>query len=149
MNEKWRTFSDPDFQVRFKYPEITPEGHTTEIREDRRENIARVHFISTDSQELYFEVARYLDLSWRTGYEQFKEVITRQFDGLEMNELVESTVASQPAFTFSFRWPAVTGLTERTALFIPRGNVLYRVIYNPRSPLNLQVLSTLEFGEAS
>jgi len=36
---------------------------------------------------------------------------------------------------------------ERVVLLAQRGNPVYRVIYDPRSPLNAQILGTLEFLE--
>lgn len=138
----WQTFSHPGFSLRFQYPDPTPEGYAVEWKEGWLEPaVPRVHLTSPGSQELYFEVTRYPGLTPEEGYEQFKQKLVRQFGGVEIGRLEGAMVAGRPGFTFTFRWTAAT----RTALFVPSNGILYRIVYNPQSPLNEQVLSTLSF----
>jgi hypothetical protein len=138
----WRTFSHPDFSFYFQYPDPTPEGYVVERKEGGVEPaVTRVHLTSPGSQELYFEVGCYPDLTAEAAYEQFKEVLTRQFGEVEVGSLEGTTVAGRPGFTFTFRWAAGT----RAVVFVPYNGILYRIVYNPQSPLNVQVLSTLFF----
>ena len=93
--ENWHAFSDPRFTLRFKYPATTPRGHAVERQETQRDNSVRVHLASRDSQELYFEIVKFLK--------------------------------------------------ERVVTLVQRDRATYRIIYDPNSPINVQVLSTIEF----
>ena len=135
MNQQnWQTFSYSKFALQFQYPETTPTGHPVEIDD------IRVHFRSKDSPELYFEVSRHLHHSAQEVYEREKAFVEKQLAESVVRALLPITIAGQLAFEFSFQWAG----GERTVLLIEKQEALYRVIYDPRSPLNLEVLSTLE-----
>jgi len=133
-NSAWQTFSDPNFVFQFQYPERTPTGHLVEIDD------IRFHFRSKDSPELYFEVSRHLHLSTKDLYEREKGFVEQQLAGAVVKDLLPITIAGQLAFEFTFTW---TG-GARTVLLIEKQQALYRLIYDPQAPLNLEVLSTLQ-----
>jgi hypothetical protein len=131
--QTWSTFSDPKFALQFQYPETTPKGHPVEMDD------IRMHFRSKDSPEVYFEVSRHLHFSAKELYEREKGYIEKQLDQPDVRELKAITIAAQPAFEFSFTWSG----GERVVILIEKQATLYRVIYDPRSPLNLQIVATL------
>jgi hypothetical protein len=98
--------------------------------------------ISQESQEIYFEVARYANLLAEESYKLFREGIEKRGDEFSISELKETELAKQPAFECFVKGPGM----ERVVTFIQKGETLYRVIYNPQSPLNEQILATLEFS---
>jgi hypothetical protein len=61
-----------------------------------------------------------------------------------VSELKDSTFASQPALEYSFVWTDNNLEKKRSVFLIHKGEALYRVIYDPHAPLNLEVLETLE-----
>ncbi|HEX6385487.1 MAG TPA: hypothetical protein VF177_12525 [Anaerolineae bacterium] len=140
QNMRRRTFSDTRLSFRLKYPETTPQGHAVKIKEASVRGGIKAHFVSEDSQELYFEVIWYPGLAPEEGYERLKEDVEKRFEELDDSELQESRLGSLPVFAFSFSWPE----RERTVIFIPRRQAMYRILYDPRSPLNLHTLSTVE-----
>ncbi len=139
--QNWRTFSEPQFELRFKYPETTPQGRPVDVNEIRRDEAIRFHLTSQESQEIYFEVARYANLLAEESYKLFREGIEKRGVEFSAGELKETELASQPAFECFVKGPGM----ERVVTFIQKGETLYRVIYNPQSPLNEQILATLEF----
>lgn len=130
----WQTFTFPGFELQFQYPQTTPSGHAVDMDE------IRVHFRSRESPELYFEVSRHLHLSADAVYEREKGFIMDRLKECEVSALKPITFASQPAYEFSFRWTD----GERAVILIEKQEYLYRVIYDPRSQLNLQVLATIQ-----
>ena len=53
----WQTLALPTFTLRFQYPDTTPNDHPVEMDE------VRLHFRSSGSNEVYFEVTRHLHVS--------------------------------------------------------------------------------------
>lgn len=140
-DQNWRTFSEPNFALRFKYPAVTPQGRPVEINEIRSDAAIRFHLISQESQEVYFEVARYTDLLAAEGYELFKEGIEQLGDDFSVSALKEAEYAEHPAFECLVKGPGMA----RVVIFIQKERILYRVIHNPQSSLNKQILATLQF----
>ena len=137
---QWRIFSDTRMAFQLKYPQTTPQGHPVRIKEVSVGGGIRVHFVSENSQELYFEVTWYSNLSPAEGYGRLKEEVEKRFEEVNVSELKESRLGSLPAFAFSFSWRE----GERAVVFVPKGRMAYRILYDPRSPLNSQMLSTVE-----
>ena len=101
----------------------------------------RVHILAPKSREVYFEVSRYDSLSAKAEYQQHKEHLTKQFDPLAISELKETLCASLPGYEYSFEWDH----GRRVVLLVERADAMYRIIYNPRFPVNLQILSTMQW----
>ena len=138
--ENWQLFTDRRFELTFHYPATTPRGHAVEKTAGQQDDVLRVHLVSRDSQELYFEVVKYPHLLPREEYEQHSAYLEQRFDDLAITELQETRLALQPAYEYAFAW----GQGERAVLLIHKDQATYRVIYDPHSPLNSQVLSTIE-----
>lgn len=101
--QDWQLFFDPRFAVRFQYPRVTPQGHPVIKKESRRDDAVRIHFVSKDSQELYFEVTQYASLPVQTEYRQHKQELERRLDDFAITELNETNLTSQLAQAYSFR----------------------------------------------
>lgn len=133
--------------MEFSYPLVTPEGHPVERAEeqavDHRGDIERVHLTSRDSRELYVEVVRFRELAPQDEYLQHRRYLDRRFGADAITPLTEMSLRERPAWTYGFRWDD----EERSVLSLHVAGDTYRVIYDPRSGLNNQVLATLTVVE--
>lgn len=137
----WREFKDSRFALLFKYPGETHQGNSVEKTESRQDEVVRVHFVARDSQEVYFEVTKYGAVPARVEYQQHKQNLEKRFEPFTITELKEIVWKSLPAHEYSFEWNG----GARSVLLVERGDGTYRILYDPRSPVNLQVLSTVEW----
>ena len=141
----WERFTYPGFKVEFLYPAVTPQGHEVERLEERIEghpvvgDYERVHLTSRGSEELYVEVARFPERTPRDEYELHRPHLTRRFGGGSVSELTETKLGQLRASAYGFRWDE----GERSVLLLHVAGDTYRVIHDPRSALNAQVLATL------
>src|SRR5690348_2282869 len=67
--DQWQLFADPRFELCFRYPLTTPQGHAVEKTESQRADAPRIHLVSQESQELYFEVMNLPDLTPQEEYQ--------------------------------------------------------------------------------
>jgi hypothetical protein len=132
VRKGWVRFSG--FGVEFEYP---ADGAR------RDEAPQRVHIQSPDRQELYFEVARFAGLTPEAEYERHKPYLEGRFGAHAVTELAETTHVGSPAWTYSFNWAEDGRPMARTALLLQIGADTCRVIRDPRSALNDEVLATL------
>ena len=139
--EGWQVFDDSRFELTFKHPSHTPDREAVERVETIQTGRLRVHVLALQSREVYFEVTKYDSLSAEAEYRRHGEALPLQFDGLVITELQESTCASLPAYEYTFEWDQ----GKRVVILVERGEATYRLLYNPRFPVNLQILSTLEW----
>lgn len=140
MSANWKSLTDPNLPVTLKYPDPTPQGFP--VRVNVRQGAGyRVHLVSDGSAEVYFEVGRYPGLPVDQGIREFVADVTGRLEGLEVDDITESRFRSSPARRFCIRWPG----RERVILFVERDDALYRIIQDPQSPLNREILETFEF----
>ena len=132
QDERWRRVEIPDLGLAFSYPSRTPGGQ--EVRLDD----VRLHARSEDGIETYFELSRHLDMTAGGRYRKERDFLLTRYDAV-VTLLTAGTFHQMPAHTFS----AAFGDTARTFVLIERGRWLYRVVYDPRSRLNLAVLETI------
>ena len=125
----------------FQYPETTPQGHFVEVTENQEENIVRAHFRSKDSHEVYFEITKYPNLSAQMEYERHKENLEKKPERVVVTDLKEIRCMVQTAYEYSLRWSR----GSRIIRLIEIENVTYRILYDPKSHLNVQMLSTLRW----
>lgn len=139
----WQEFTRPGFRLRFRYPTVTPQGRLVHRVDDQRGDSIRVHLTARDSQELYVEVARFPTLSPHQEYARHRAYL-EQRGGLEaIADLTEARLGQWPAWAYAFRWEQ----RERSTLLLPVGQDTYRIIHDPRSPLNALVLATVAILE--
>lgn len=141
----WQEFTHPTIQVRFRYPAATPQGHAVDIEERQGAESSRVHLLSRPAQEVYFEVGRYGELSAQEEYQRHTSYLQARFEGeaFSVSELQESSLGGSQALRYVLTWSD----RERVVTLVQRQRDVYRVIYDPRAPLNVQILETLEFLE--
>ncbi|HEU0292503.1 MAG TPA: hypothetical protein VFR47_07190 [Anaerolineales bacterium] len=140
--ENWQIFTDPRFLLQFRYPTVTPQGNMVELQEEQTSDLARVHLISRDSQEVYFEVRRYRDLLPQEEYQRHTTYLEQrlELEGFTITGLIDHAVGASPAHQYSFQWDD----QQRVAILIQQEHFTYRIIYDPVSPINLQILSTVK-----
>lgn len=139
--QDWQHFSDSRFALGFQYPQITPQGYFVEKAESQEHDIVRIHFTSKDSREVYFEISKYQDLSAQMEYQRHKENLEKRPEGFVVTDLKEIRWMSQPAYEYSIKWSQAA----RVVMLIEADNTTYRILYDPKSPLNVQILLTLRW----
>jgi hypothetical protein len=140
--ENWKQFADPRFRLRLTYPSLTPQGSIVELEEEETSDFVRVHLISRDSPEVYFEVRRYRDLLPHDDYQRHRAYLEQRFakESFTISELIDHSLAGTAVKQYAFQWDA----KQRVAILIQQGPATYRIIYDPVSPINVQILSTVE-----
>ena len=139
--DDWQIFRDPEFALRFKYPTRSTDGEPVDRVETQQEGMLRVHILAPKSREVYFEVTRYDSLPAASEYRLHKEYLANQFQSLAITEVAETVCGSLPAYKYTFQWDQ----GERVVILVERGEATYRLIYNPRFLINLQILSSVEW----
>ena len=139
--DSWQTFAHPEFALRFRFPITTPQGQSIEIRETERAGGRRVHLLTEDRQAVYFEVTYYAEQAAEQAYQQLKQEGEQATETAEIDDLQPGAFGGLPAFEFTFK----RGDLERAVILVPRQQALYRLLYNPHSALNRQILGTVEF----
>lgn len=132
-HDEWQRVEIPDLGLAFGYPRRTPSGQSGRLDD------VRLHARSDDGVEAYFELSRHLDVTSMTWYVEERGSLVARF-GAEVTPLVATTFHDKPAHEFSVTFAD----TVRAVVLIERGPWLYRVIYDPRSPLNHAVLETIQ-----
>ena len=97
--ENWQVFTDPRFRLHFKYPSMTPHGLVVEIEQSQNHDSTRVHLISRDSQDVYFEVRQYRDLLPQEEYQRHGAYLENQFEleGFAITELTDQMLGTLSA----------------------------------------------------
>ncbi len=91
--------------------------------ENQQDEAMRVHLASQGSQELYFEVTRYVSLPPQDEYQRHRVNLERQLDDFAITELNETNLASHLAHTYSFTWQQ----GERTVILVEHRQATYMV----------------------
>ena len=142
----WESVAFAGSAVGFRYPAVTPQGQTVErvdeTANDHRGDIERVHLSSPDKQELYVEGIRFRGLSPQDEHERHRAYLEQRFGAGSVTPLSETSHGEQPAWEYSFRWKD----GERSVLLLELDGDTYRILWNPRSELNLRVVATVSTG---
>lgn len=101
----------------------------------------RIHILAPKSREVYFEVSKYSSLNTEEEYSQHIRNLSKQFHTIAVTELIETVFTSLPAHEYTFEWES--GI--RSVILVQRGDAAYRFLYDPRAPINTQILSTVEW----
>jgi hypothetical protein len=137
----WQRFDDPRFALQFRYPGEAADGEAVARVETEQAGMLRVHVLAPICREVYFEVTKYDALSAESKYQRHKASLPNQFDPLVISELRETVCASLSGYEYTFEWDQ----GRRVVLLVERENATYRILYNPGFPVNLKILSTLEW----
>lgn len=139
----WQTFRESRLGAFFRYPAHTPMGNIVQKNESSLGDAFRVHLLSPGSPEIYFEITNYPRLSARQAYERHCQDLQIRLDGVSITPLTACRWKARPASQYAFQWEQST----RTVLLIERKEGTLRILYDPRSSLNEQILSTLDWIE--
>jgi len=137
-SDGWQHVDLPEVGLAFGYPRRTPNGQAVELDD------VRVHARSEDGEEAYFELSRHLGATALRRYEDERDFLVARY-GAEVTPLTATTLDGLPAQEFT----AAFGDTLRRFVLVERGRWFYRVVYDPRSPLNLAVLETIRIRPAA
>ena len=131
---------EPGFRVTLDFPSVTPQGHAVErVAVERPVGGRGVHATSPGSDELYVELVRFRDLAPEDEYVGHRPFLEQRFGAGAVTELTQTTVRGLPAWSYGIRWED----GERSVLLLGVDDDTYRVIHDPRSPLNADVVATL------
>jgi hypothetical protein len=122
---------------------VTPRGNVVKRDDEPFRNYERVHLSSPDRQELYFEVVRFHDLTPQDEYLEHRPHLEERFGPDAITVLTETSLHGRAARAYAFHGDAI----ERAALLLQVDRDTYRVIYDPRSELNKQVLATITIAD--
>jgi hypothetical protein len=131
--DTWQAIDLPDLGVSFRFPRLTPTGQHVVVVD------LRIHVQSQGGREVYLEVSRVQGLTAAEAYTQ-ESAFVRDRHGAHVGPLVSATFAGWPAYTFSFRWAD----THRVLTYVERGEWLYRVVHDPNSAPDLEILGTIQ-----
>jgi hypothetical protein len=137
--DDWSTFSDPSFAFEFDYPLIDLDGRQVDF--DRRSHPfgEAVHISTTDARTIYFELSRGASPSATGALAFLKRDVATRFDDAWFGDALQTTIVGVPALTIRFHF----GDRWRWATFTDGLDPSYRVILDPRSSTNLQILGTM------
>jgi hypothetical protein len=135
---------------RIPLPEVTPGAQPVTITRDRREDSALMHAESPDQSELYFEILCYQNLR------DHGEAITAQHVFLakhakdqRIGAMTATTVKGLSATTFDFEGWLQGRWKVRRFLFVDAGGCTHRIVFDPTSRLNHDLLAALELAATS
>ncbi len=141
--KQWHRFSDPDFGVTFSFPDSSPAGYEIKRKLWKTGEMNRIHLSSPESSELYFELTCYLkELDPERGRKMLVDENRQRFQNFNATPLEESSAAPVPAQSFTFSWREAA----RHVLFFDFNKLTYRIIFDPQSQLNHQILSTVKLN---
>ncbi len=143
----WNTITDRKHDFSFRVPAETPLRQEVRVDRSEEEGIHRVHVYSPDRSELYFEVVSYPGhIDHQQALQAQKSYLREQFVEPVIGATAPGTFQSLPRSKFAFQAGEIT----REFLYVDSAVRTYRIIRNPASALNDQVLSTFRLGiEAS
>lgn len=139
--DHWQLFTHPRFKLAFYYPADARLVAT----ENPELGATRVHLSIPDDSALYFEVTHYPGLEAEAEYQTHKTALLQNsaLKDFSMTGLDEGWLGSRAVYKYMFHWAQ----GERAVILVPQTQALYRLLYDPRSALNMQVLATLEFTD--
>ena len=74
-------------------------------------------------------------------YEKERDSVINQRQAT-VTDLAKTTLAELPAHEYSFTWNG----NERKVILVVQAEWLFRVIYDPSSPINLDIVATIRFA---
>lgn len=138
----WVQYDDQDLGVRVRIPDPTPMGRSIRFEEKRHPDCYRVHLTSHESQEVYFEIGRYVGVTQDDAVRRFTNGLPEDLGTPQLTGPEAAIVSGHPAARLKVRWPD----RVRWVYFLHLGGDTFRVILDPTSGLNVQMLASLDFA---
>jgi hypothetical protein len=136
--QSWLHFFDPAFAFEFDYPDKTANGAPVTVQRYAHDQDERVHLVSEDDG-VYFELDRAADRPAMDGLRALAEDVRGRFEGAWFSIPEATELCGAVARTVHFRFDG----RVRWAIFTEDASPSYRVILDPRSSTNLEILGTL------
>lgn len=133
------------------YPTATASGEPVELDQTEREGIRRIWIRSPDRQEIYFEAVTYpgradhLEL-WASQRRFHLTALGRTDPWID--DPASAVLLSLPATRYDLGWTDHGRPMQRTCHFADLESCTIRVIFDPRSPTNHEILARLAFSTA-
>lgn len=136
----------PDHGYEVWIPESTPNGQSVTVETRENAGVHIMHAESPDQSELYFEVTAYPSMreQYQLAGEQQEFLREHSADG-SLTDITQGTVGNFSGTTFDFRGTLQGKWKERRFLFVDSATRTFRVVHDPTSTLNLEVLKSLAF----
>jgi hypothetical protein len=136
-------FSDPDFDFEFDYPLTTDAGDVM-LDQRRHAGGAHVHLSTVDSRTVYFEISRTEGRVGDAVLEFLRRDVGSRFDDAWFSPITQTQLCGIPAQYGWFRFADRVRWVITTLDPLPG----YRVIVDPRSSTNLQILGSMTLRSA-
>jgi hypothetical protein len=133
-SSSWIDFVVPGLGVRLKYPATTSDSEPVVM------DAFRAHVRTMRSSDVYFEVTRQVGVSARQLLDR-EVAFLRSNPEVQISEPELVSFADCDASRFTVTFPD----RERVFHYIERHDGVYRVVYDPRSPLSRQIIATIRF----
>jgi hypothetical protein len=88
---------------------------------------------------VYVELVRFPELAPEDEYRAHVSFLEKRFGPGAVTELARTTVRGLQAWSYGIRWEDA----ERVVLLLQVDGDTYRVIHDPRSPLNAEIVESL------
>jgi hypothetical protein len=136
--------TDSEHNYSLRIPNTTPRGQPVEILKDQREGTHRVHAQSPDDSELYFEIVSAPGLmNHEQAVAEQQAYLSSQSSDAAITAATQSVVRSFSATEFSYQGTLGGRWKVRRFIFLDSAIRTYRIVYDPRSTLNEQILDSL------
>jgi hypothetical protein len=136
--------TDSEHNYSVQIPNTTPKGQPVEILMDQHEGTHRVHAQSPDSSDLYFEIVSAPRLiNHEEAVAQQKAFLSSQSSDAAITAAKHSLVGNFDATEFGFEGTLGGRWKVRHFIFLDSAVRTYRIIYDPRSQVNEQILDSL------
>jgi len=121
-----------------------------QVLRDERDGVHRVHVLSPDESELYFEVVAYPHpVAHPEAVAQQQRFLTEHSPDGAYTPAETTMVQSLPATTFGFQGTLGSRWKVRRFLFVDTPVRTCRIVYDLTSDLNVQVLDSLVISDDS
>lgn len=133
--------SDEEHGFRFLVPHKSPKGEEVRVHLGERDGTHRVHVMTEDRHEIYFEVRSYPEIiDHREAIARHKEFIAKQFDRAILGKTEADEFGGRTGTTFSF----TSKNFGRRFLFVDTNERTYSIVYDHQHPYNETMLDGFE-----
>lgn len=144
MNKN-QNFVEEDLGYAVWIPELTPGNQKVTIETRENTGVHILHAESPDQSELYFEVAAYPSMvDHEILARQQQEFLRENSKDGALTETIQGTVGNHSGTIFDFRGRLQGKWKERRFLFVNGPSRTFRVVHDPTSRLNLEIITTLK-----
>lgn len=134
---------DREHNYSVQIPEITPGGQTVEVLQEEHTGKNRMHAHSPDLSELYFEIVSYEGIAAHdVAISEQKTFLSDRSQDARISDTKRCTVHGFEATEFCFEGMLEGCSKVRRFIFVDSPIRTYRIVYDPTSRVNEQVLDS-------